>query len=191
MNRTRLTQFLAVMVFALVFAAVPARAQYEGSKPSKEDKSGTNPLNLQNQVSFYNEFKELPDDGGYANYMVARYWYPFNDQTNLVLKLPVVSTDVTGEQETGFGDAELRWNWIPYMSQKFGLVLGAEFFFDTATEDSVGTGKHAAAPLVVGVFMFPSGLLFAPAYEYKFSCAGDDDRQDISMSLIDLFTWYT
>lgn len=156
------------------------------------DKSGTNPLNLQNTAVIFNEYQDL--DGAYRNTTNLRYIQGFADGTMAVrLTAPIVATDVGGETETGLGDFNLRYNYVPYVTQKFGLMLSCESWLDTASEDVLGRGKTSLAPVVVAAFFLSPQWIFAPAYQYNVSLdvLGDDDRADIRESYIDLYLVWT
>ena len=71
-------------------------------------------------------------------------------------------------------------------------LTGLEGFFDTASNDALGSGKTSLGPTVIGVFpgLVGRGSLFAPAYQYVFDVGGSSDRADISRSQLDFyFVW--
>ncbi len=167
-------------------AAAPAQAAADTS----QDKTGTNPVNFQNELRLYNVFTSLPD-GNYQNLSVFRYIMPFNNRTmNIRLDLPLVTTDVTGDTEFGFGDLNLRWLWTAKQSRTHAVAVGIKSWWDTATGDALGSGKNALAPVVSYVMFLNRQTIFAPAYQYKFDIGGSDDRPDISQSFIDFYYVY-
>jgi hypothetical protein len=90
------------------------------------------------------------------------------------------------------GDLDARLLYLPYVRKKTILAVGLEGFFNTATNDALGSGKISLGPTVIGVFpgLVGRGSLFAPAYQYVFDVAGSDDRADISRSQLDFyFVW--
>jgi hypothetical protein len=197
---------MAVLVVAGL--TVPVRAQ--------QDNTGTNPVNFTYDFRLYAEMAGLPqDDGSLITNTIEFRWplgrdvanlkgesadSPFNDMgkrfgmrlrarySNLSLDVPGAGTSTV----SGIGDFDLRLLYLPYVSPKTIIALGLEAFFDTATNDALGSGKTSLGPTVIGVFpgLVGRGSLFAPAYQYVFDVAGSDDRADISRSQIDLyFVW--
>jgi hypothetical protein len=172
---------------ALAGEATPSA---QSSADSAQDKTGTNPVNFQNELRLYNVFTSLPGDH-YQNLSVFRYVMPFNNRTmNIRLDLPLVATDVTGDTEFGFGDLNLRWLWTAKQTRKDAVAVGIESWWDTATDDALGSGKNALAPVVFYVMFLNKQTIFAPAYQYKFDIGGSDSRPDISQSFIDLYYVY-
>ncbi len=81
---------------------------------------------------------------------------------------------------------------MAYASKKLIVVPGLEVFFDTASNDALGSGKTSLGPVIFAVFpgILGGSSLFAPGYQYIFDIAGDDSRSNISRSQIDLyFVW--
>ena len=96
----------------------------------------------------------------------------------------------TASTTTGFGDMDARILWVPKASQKGAIVFGIEAAFNTASQPILGTGKTTLGPQAFLVFFQPLGIkgaILAPAYQYVFDIAGDDERADVSRSAVDLF----
>jgi hypothetical protein len=200
-----------VMVVALLVAAgltLSAQAQ--------EDNTGTNPVNFTYDFRLYAEMASLPqDDGSLITNTIEFRWpfgrdvaklkgedtgSPFHDMgkqwgmrlrtrhSDLNLDLP----EAGNTSVSGIGDFDARLLYLPYVRPKTIIALGLEAFFDTATNDAIGSGKTSLGPTLIGVFpgLLGRGSLFAPAYQYVFDIAGSDDSGDISRSQIDLyFVW--
>lgn len=154
----------------------------------KSDKSGTNPLNLQDSFILFNEYQSLPS-GNFRNIESARYVKAFHDGTmNFRTTVPFVATDAGAPgDETGLGDLNFRYNWIPKITHQYGLLVGAELNADTATDERLGRGKWTFVPTITTAFFLPNGMIFAPSYQHNFSFAGQDDRPDIHEGYIDLY----
>ena len=130
MNK-RIFQYLAVFI-AVLFVAISCHAQSSsgaqpapGSSPppatSKEDKSGTNPLNFQTEFRLFNEVQIL-QGSGYQNITTLQYVQPFASNFAVRLRLPFVGNDITGTHKYGVGDFNVKANWVPYMSKKVGVL---------------------------------------------------------------------
>lgn len=101
-----------------------------------------------------------------------------------------LGSGIDAHTTTGFGDMDARVLWVANVTQKGALAFGLEATFNTASQPSLGTGKTTLGPQAFKVFFQPFGIkgaLLAPAYQYVFDIAGDDDRADISRSAIDVF----
>jgi hypothetical protein len=207
-----LTSIFRIVFFSvgLVVAglALPVQAQ--------EDNTGTNPVNFTYDFRLYAEMQSLPIDDSSLIINTVEFRWPFGrDVANLKgvgagspyfdmgsrlgmrlrARYSNLSVDLPGsgtESVSGIGDLDARLLYLPYVKKKTILAVGLEAFFDTATNDVLGSGKTSLGPTVIGVFpgLVGRGSLFAPAYQYVFDVAGSDDRADISRSQIDLyFVW--
>lgn len=164
-------------------------APEQGGAASAEDKTGTNPVNFQSEMRLYNVFTELPDGAGYTNEMIYRQVWPFAERAHQIrLEVPLVTTNITGETEFGFGDLNVRWLWVPKATPKNAVAVGVESWWDTATQEVLGRGKNVLGPVVFYVIFLPERkAIFAPAYQYQFDIGGSGDRADVSLSAIDLY----
>ena len=207
MGAKNLLSAISIALLA-VSLALPAQAQ--------EDNSGTNPVNFTYDYRMYTEMVSLPiDDSSMVTNTVEFRWplgrdvanlkgvgagSPYHDMgsrfamrirarnSNLSVDLP----DPDTYSVSGIGDLDARLLYLPYVGEKSILAVGLEGFFDTATNNALGSGKTSLGPTVIGVFpgLVGGGSLFAPAYQYVFDVAGSDDRADISRSQLDFyFVW--
>ena len=199
--------------FLILVISNPAIAQ------DKKDNTGTNPVNFTYDFRLITEMAELKDDGGSLLKHTAEFRWPLGrDIANLRgdeegslfydmgkmfslrfranyqnLSIDNPTNDPFGTSEvSGIGDFDARLLGIAYASKRVIVAPGLEAFFDTASNDALGSGKNALGPVVFAVFpgVLGRGSLFAPGYQYIFDIGGDDDRSDISRSQIDLyFVW--
>jgi hypothetical protein len=192
----------------------------EAKKSGKgKDNTGTNPVNFTYDFRLYTEMAQLNKQSGSLITTTAEFRLPlgrdianlqgagpgslFYDmgemfQLRIRTKYQNLSVDDPSSapfetsEVSGIGDFDARFLAIAYASKSFILAPGLEAFFDTATNDALGSGKTSLAPIVFGVFPGVLGgrSLFAPAYQYVFDIAGDSDRDSVSRSQIDLyFVW--
>ena len=210
-GRSRTAILTSALLILLIVAASPALAQEE-----KKDDTGTNPVNFTYDFRFITEMQWLPNDGGSQLKHTLEWRAPLGkDVKNLGggglvsdmgkkfglrtrfyyknLSLNDPSSDPFGSSSvSGIGDIDARLLWLAHASKKWALAPGLEAFFNTASNDYLGSGKTTLAPVVfVALFnMLGRGSLFAPGYQYVFDVGGDDNRDDISRSQIDLyFVW--
>jgi hypothetical protein len=188
MKRLRI---LAAIV--LVAITIPALAQEATGK----DDSGTNPLNFTYDFRIYMELQEFNAEGDNgAGLLTFEYRFPLANKWQFRTRLRGVSQsldpegDGSSETTTGIGDFDARVIYVARATKKRAVAVGAEAFFDTASSDVLGEGKTSLAPAVFYVFFNPGGVkgtLFAPAYQYVFDVAGDDDRADVDRHVFDFY----
>jgi hypothetical protein len=65
--------------------------------------------------------------------------------------------------------------------------VGPAFLLSTASDDLLGTGQWAAGPTVVALRQTASGWTYGGLFNHLESFAGDDDRADVSSTLVQLF----
>lgn len=174
--------------------AVLAAVGTAGSARAQEDNSGTNPANFTYEFRwpFGQDVSNVVGKGptgtlyglGTKFGMRVRAKY-----SNLSLTVPGQGTAGV----SGIGDFDARLLYLPYVSAKLFIAVGLEAFFNTATNDALGSGKTSLRPIVFAVFpgLLGKTSLFAPAYQYVFDVAGSDDRAYISRSQIDLYLVWT
>ena len=197
---------LAILLLALLSSAMTVAVAEEGASQgatteeqvaadSSADKTGTNPVNLQNEWRLANEFFALPN-GAMQNKTLVRYTMPFNRQPSgmnsmsVRVTLPLVTTDVAGSTDFGYGDTELKWLWIARLTRRNALAFAIDSGWDTATKDSLGTGKNWLAPQAFYVLFLNQRTIFAPAFLHKLDIGGSSDRVDISQSIFDFYYVY-
>ena len=172
---------VAAIVFSIALMGV---ARYSGAQPpSSEDKTGTNPLNLQHAVSLSNDFASLPD-GLYINRTVYRWTVPVAARRGAVtLELPLATGNVTGRTEMAFADVAASAVWTPWLGPRFGLLAGIDTTWNTATNEALGSGRHTVAPFARGVFTPSPKTVLGVRYAHQRS-VGDGLGPDINQGRI-------
>jgi hypothetical protein len=171
----------------------------------KKDKTGTNPMNFTFDARLYNEYRWLNTDGGGGqNVTTFEFKAPFakgkwqfrGKIRGVGLNADFDDDGIDDVDEYGFGDTDLRFMTIPYLSmeKKMAVAVGVEAFIDTASEDALGTGATSLAPFVFLGFFNPigPGSIFVPGYQHTISVIEDDGRDNVRGGLIDMFlvkTW--
>lgn len=197
-----------LMLAAMAFLSPPSFAQESGDSAkdaatNKNDKSGTNPINFQRDIRVYNEFSWLNTAGdGEQNVTTLEYRQPFAGgkwQFRGRVRYSALEADLNGDgiddiDDSGLGDSDFRLLTVPYLKGANAIAIAFEAFFDTASEDSLGSGTTSLGPQVFYARFFGSsplpiysgGGFFAPGLQYKFSVEEDDGRDDVEQILIDL-----
>ena len=185
---------------------------------SQEDNTGTNPVNFTYDFRLIAEMAEFDGGGSLLTTTAELRWplgrnlanltgegpdSPFHDLGSLIgvrirarysnLSIPTPGAAPFGTSEvSGIGDFDIRMLGIAYASQRLIVATGLEAFFDTASNDALGSGKTSLGPQIFTVFpgILGGRSLFAPGYQFVFDIAGSEARSDIRRSQIDLyFVW--
>jgi hypothetical protein len=133
---------------------------------AKADKTGTNPINFQNELRIYNEYLWLNTDGdGNQNMTTLEFRAPFLEgkwQWRVRARYNAIAADLNNDgsddiDESGFGDLDMRFLTVPYMNleKKMAFATGLELFLDTASEDALGSGAWSLGPQVFLVSVCP------------------------------------
>lgn len=193
MNILNITQLILAVLVTVVVVSANSIAQEQNQK---QDKTGTNPVNFQRDFRVYNEFLELNTAGdGSQSMTTVEFRTPFLNgkwQYRVRARHNSLTADINDDgiddiDESGTGDLDMRFLTVPSlnMAKRQAFAVGLEVFFDTASEDALGSGTTALGPQVFYVKFLPTGL-FAPGLQYKFSVSEDTGRSEIDQILIDL-----
>jgi hypothetical protein len=164
----------------------------------EKDKTGTNPLNFTFDARLYNEYQWLNTAGdGEQNITTLEFRAPLGDgkwQFRGKIRGQFLRADFNSDgsddvDEYGFGDTDIRFMTIPYISNKMGVAPGIELILPTATDPSLGSGAFTVAPFVFLAFFKPigPGSIFVPGYQHFVSLDEDPGRGRVNRGLIDLF----
>jgi hypothetical protein len=143
-------------------------------------------------ANFLNIQPVLPATVGDWN-LVSRIIIPLVDAPGGVPGLPnnpgLGDTKKSG-RATGLGDVNYSLFFNPLETQG-SLIwgLGASITAPTASDDRLGSGKWSAGPTAVGLVQ-PKWGTYGMLLRHLWSFAGDDDRRDVSQSLIEPFVNY-
>ena len=102
----------------------------------------------------------------------------------LRLELPVTTSYLGGDKNTGLGDGYAQGLLLPRLGGPFILGIGTGLVIPTATDRKLGTGKWTIAPIVAPVWFLPKqGYALVKIQEFE-SFAGPSSRPDISFLLV-------
>jgi hypothetical protein len=152
------------------------------------ENDGTDPTLPVRKAWFAFEHLEL-DPSGNSNMFSATFDLPLGSAKAPVLrvKVPVAAIDIAGDNSYGLSDVQVRLTKVMSRTREGGLVLFGEIFFDTAERPELGTGKTVARASAIYAKFLSGGRIFAPAVLHNFSVAGDDDRDEVSITTFDFY----
>lgn len=160
-------------------------------QPYYPDLTGTNPTLFLRTVGASTEVRRLAD-GDYGQFSVPSFIQPFADgRARVSVDLPVSSVDSGVRGETGLGDASARVDWLASLTDKAGIVLGAELVADTASDRVLGRGVTTLAPSITYSMFLSEHDIFAPSYSHEVSIDERARSQDVEMGVIGLYYVHT
>jgi len=199
---------LATMALSLALPslAVAQESSAESIAKDTSDKSGTNPVNFQRDIRFYNEYTWLNTEGdGNQNVFTTEYRQAlFDGEWQFRVKAPFVTSlkadfnndGIDDLDESGLGDVNFRLLKKPWFKGPHAIALGFEVFLNTASEDALGSGTTTLGPQIFYGYFFGKnpipipgyrgGGLFAPGLQYRFSVEEDAGRSDTDAVAIDI-----
>jgi hypothetical protein len=89
----------------------------------------------------------------------------------------------------GLGDVDFSAFFAPPSRGNVTVGIGPDFLLDTATHESLGTGKWSIGPAAVVVWT-PGKFLVGGLLKHFWSFAGDGDRADVNLSIGQPFISY-
>lgn len=171
--RCRLFALLLILGLATPLAA---QGPFSASphQPPSQDRTGTNPLNLQQQIDISNAYLTL--DELYLNTTTYRHALPlFHRRVRVAGLFPFGVTNITGTKDAGIGDIGADVEWTPWLGEGTGLVAGLRTTWNTATSEGLGYGgTNTLMPYAQYVKQIAPRVLVAPFFGYRLSAGGDD-----------------
>jgi hypothetical protein len=172
------------------WCARPALAQEANAAQANAAESvikRLDPTDFKTRAELRYEYQE-PQGPGTRQLIVPRFEYAVSKTLGFRFEVPYVVNrphEPGVPDEEGIGDAMLRAHYRIMRGPTYALVGAVEVFFDTASEERLGTGKNVVAPLVFASIDVPQlNSVFFPLAQQFVSVSGSDDRMDINTSLL-------
>ena len=174
---------------AVLTSTVPAAAQGllgpSPHTPPADDRTGTNPLNLQHQIDVSSTYVRLES----IHFTTTTYEHGlplWNRRLRLTGAVPVATTNLTGETTTGLGDVGADVEWLPWLGARGGLVVGVRTTWDTSADD-LGLGTNTLLPYAQWVrHLFPR-VTVAPFVGQRTSVGGDEFAPGYNDTLLGVY----
>ncbi|MFN2249018.1 MAG: hypothetical protein ACK2U4_18150 [Candidatus Promineifilaceae bacterium] len=184
--------FLRLFLFCLLTSFSAAYAEEPAQVGQALDQAANDPtaslMNVQIQNVYTGDYHNLNGESG--NAILLRSAVPFKTgPLNHIARatLPIVTKSPSGER--GLSDLVL-FDLIVFNQSWGRWGLGPVMLFPTATDDALGAEKWAIGP-AVGFVASSRKLLWGVFNQNLFSFAGDDDREDVDVSILQPIVSYS
>jgi hypothetical protein len=138
-------------------------------------------MSVQIQDVYAGNYHNLDDENG--NTVLVRAAVPFQTAgINNIARITVPFVTDSPSRESGLGDIVL-FDLLTFDESWGRWGIGPVLLAPTASDDSLGAGKWAIGP-ALGFVVNQPGRLFGVFNQNLFSFAGDDDRDDVSLSTV-------
>jgi len=147
---------------------------------------GTDPTAIVGRVQLSSEYAELPQGAKYVS-TVVRVDLPFRGNWLLRLDFPFERWSDPNRSgatsERGMSDLSVTAGWRAYNTPEYAFFLGAVSTFPTAAENTLGSGKYTAGPLIATARFLPrwESFLFG-IFQHQISVGGDPARRDVQFT---------
>jgi hypothetical protein len=181
--------WVTTVLVALALSAMAAETDKSGQSLEQAANDPTASLMaVQIQNSYSGDFHLLDDED--SNTLTLRAAIPFTTgPLHHIARatLPVVTLSPSGK--TGFGDAVL-FDLIVFNQPWGRWGIGPVMLLPTASHDALGADKWALGP-ALGFVAQKQKLLFGVFNQNLFAFAGDDERGDVNVSIIQPLVTYS
>jgi hypothetical protein len=174
-----------VLTFAAGFAFHGfAVAQVETASGADAAPKSSQPVDFRTtRVEIRNEYQDL-QGGGTIDYLVPRFDFSAGPDLSFRVETPIVFADPDtpgNDGESGIGDLLFRGSYRFAHGPGYAIVAGGEVILNSASKDSLGTGKNVIAPLIFASIDAPKyNSVVYPFLQYYMSVGGDDSRTDVN-----------
>jgi hypothetical protein len=173
----------------------------------KEDNTGTNPVNFTYDFRLYQEMQQFQGNGGSQNKTYIEFRAPmgrdianvkgqeagshvFDMGSRWAVRFrggynTVNFNDAANTTAAGIGDFDARILMVAKANSKFVIAPGLEAFFDTSSNDLIGSGSTILAPVVFFGWFNALGKnsIAAPGIQHQFSVGGNK----VNRTILDLY----
>jgi hypothetical protein len=164
-------------------------AKHPAGAPTEEEiKEANNPVASIASLNFQNYYASRLSEvaGASANSFYLRFAAPFGPLLARAT-LPVVTTSAPGASASGLGDFNAFVTWrLTRQHAPLTIAVGPLYVAPTATDDSLGTGKHQLGGAFIAM-QSVGPLLIGTLLQYQHSIAGDETRPSTSVFIPQLF----
>ncbi|CAM2761403.1 hypothetical protein SAMN05444143_103181 [Flavobacterium succinicans] len=180
-------QKLILLFLALFFYTSSVNAQ-----DKKKIREEQNPFSearfnyFKETIILFNEY--LDTKNGSFNTTTFRLLKPIGNRAwTIRFDTPLVSTNSSTKNKTGLGDLSIATSFIPFLTKTSGIATRVRLIANTATDRNFGLGKWVVVPAIFyGTFIDSAkNIVFITDLEYQYSIAGDTNRDDVRITVLE------
>ena len=179
---------IALLALSLSAGALAQPAETLTTPTAALENDGTDPTKLTTQADLNFEHFDLRG-GAFSDTFQVSLTTPLGAarRVNVRVRVPVAATDVLGDKSYGFGDIQVKSNYVLAVTPRYGVVVSGEVQLPTADRVELGTGRTVLKATAIYARFLPGGAIFAPAIVHSFDVGGDDDRSGVSSTTADFY----
>ncbi len=178
MTQLKPAALAAAAALVAAFASQPLLAQ-ESKRANGNSEDATKKIQagaFSPRIFVRDEYRDN-QDGSYSNTLVTLVEVPVGEQMGFRAEVPLTTRDPRTpgtDADFGLGDITTRLSRTMLTGDGWAAVLGVEYIWDSATEDSLGAGRPTISPLLFGSVRVPSlNTILFPNIQYYRSLDSD------------------
>jgi len=188
-------KILAVIMVAIFFA-LPVSAQDEAEIAKMLSNPIANLISVPFQADYNDNYGSAEDGSSWRINIQPVIPLTLNEEWNLISRtiLPVIDQEnipLTGINDSGIGDIVQSFFFSPQEPTSSGIIwgVGPVFLLPTASDDALGGEKWGLGPTAVALKQ-DGPWTYGALTNHIESVGGEDNRADISLTLLQPFLTY-
>lgn len=170
---------------------LPAQNSSDSLKNAALNANADDPSQFFTRIELYNELQYYDKTESHINQTILRTIIKIGNRFTTRVDLPYVHNTFTSPMEyrqSGLGDVSFRLLGYKFFEKpKSAFTASIEVSLNTAESPILGLGKNVVIPMVSYTLKIPTKkLLLAMILQQSNSVGGDDTREDITFSKIQL-----
>ncbi len=175
--------------FLLLCGPVKAQETAPGARGAAkaQENDGTDPTSPVGSMRLSGEHLDFTE-GISSQIFAIEYNQQIGDgATVLRAKVPFAAFSGIGNGDFGLGQIGLKVTRVLTRTRTYGVVVSGELLARTATRRELGTGRWVFKPNLTYARFLKGGHIFAPSILHSISVAGNDSRNKINLTTVDLY----
>ena len=172
--------FLVLFYSSTVFAdsTHENKTEPQSGKNLNELSKKIDPTDFKNRFDLRGEYVKYNTVSQYA--VVPRFEYAFSNSLAIRAEIPFLRHNNDPNSFNGYGNFFTQVSWRALRSEGIAMVTGSSLSLNTASNASLGLGKHILSPFIFWSLDIPSiNSAFFPGLSYSKSVGGDPFRDHV------------
>lgn len=190
----KLVRLFSAILLACAAGFASGQSSRRGAPVSVADRPAIskNPVFLFRTVSLSSELDRLPK--GHTVTTTLGYTEPLrNASMSVGVSVPFANAaaGTPAASATVLSDIAFKWQGIPYVTTRHGVLLTTTLTLPTSQDRAVGTGKWSTTPSAAYAHFWGPRFLLAQFVQHQVSFAGPADRARVNRTDLDLYGMYS